>query len=76
MASGLVACIEAEEHATLTPLSVQGVLRERLAHFKTPKEIYFLPSLPREATGKIFKRELREGCRQVNEFGLKQHSKR
>jgi long-chain acyl-CoA synthetase len=39
---------------------VQGYLRERLANFKVPKEIEFLDALPREASGKIFKRKLRD----------------
>ena len=35
--------------------------RERLAAFKCPKNIEFLPSLPKGPTGKILKRELRRG---------------
>ncbi len=34
--------------------------QQRLAGFKTPKLVEFLPSLPRTASGKILKRELRE----------------
>ncbi|MER5928774.1 fatty acyl-CoA synthetase [Streptomyces sp. NPDC002054] len=33
--------------------------REHLAHFKAPKRILFVDSLPRNASGKILKRELR-----------------
>lgn len=33
--------------------------RERIAHYKAPREIVFVPELPRNATGKILKRELR-----------------
>jgi fatty-acyl-CoA synthase len=33
--------------------------RERLAHFKAPKVIHFLPELPKGGTGKILKAELR-----------------
>jgi long-chain acyl-CoA synthetase len=62
----LVACIEPEEQATLSPLSIQTFLRERLAHFKSPREVYFVPSLPREATGKIFKRKLRDALLQLS----------
>jgi len=48
---------EAEEisHAELIKFC-----RQRLAGFKTPKLVEFLPSLPRTASGKILKRELRE----------------
>jgi fatty-acyl-CoA synthase len=34
--------------------------RARLAGFKTPKEIVFLDALPRNPSGKVLKRELRE----------------
>jgi long-chain acyl-CoA synthetase len=37
--------------------------RERLAHFKCPRSIDFTPQLPREDTGKIYKRVLREQYR-------------
>lgn len=33
--------------------------RERLAHFKAPKRVLFVDALPRNASGKILKRELR-----------------
>jgi long-chain acyl-CoA synthetase len=34
--------------------------RERLAHYKCPTSIRFVEELPRNASGKILKRELRE----------------
>ncbi|WNM32255.1 acyl-CoA synthetase [Streptomyces sp. Li-HN-5-11] len=34
--------------------------RERLAHFKAPKRVVFVAELPRNASGKILKRELRD----------------
>ncbi|CAL9366489.1 Long-chain-fatty-acid--CoA ligase [Streptomyces sp. enrichment culture] len=34
--------------------------RERLAHFKAPKRVLFAEALPRNASGKILKRELRD----------------
>ncbi|MFJ3499515.1 MULTISPECIES: fatty acyl-CoA synthetase [unclassified Streptomyces] len=34
--------------------------REKLPHFKAPKRVHFLPELPRNASGKILKRELRD----------------
>jgi long-chain acyl-CoA synthetase len=39
---------------------VQAWLRERLANYKVPKRVVFHEQLPREETGKIFKRKLRE----------------
>ena len=40
--------------------AVQRYLKERLASFKVPQVVAFHESLPREDTGKIFKRKLRE----------------
>jgi acyl-CoA synthetase (AMP-forming)/AMP-acid ligase II len=34
-------------------------LRERLADYKVPKKVTFLHALPRNATGKVLKTELR-----------------
>ncbi|WP_405621125.1 acyl-CoA synthetase [Streptomyces sp. NBC_01508] len=34
--------------------------REKLAHFKAPKKVLFVSALPRNASGKILKRELRD----------------
>ncbi|MFE0916550.1 acyl-CoA synthetase [Streptomyces nigra] len=34
--------------------------REKLAHFKAPKRVMFVDGLPRNASGKILKRELRD----------------
>jgi long-chain acyl-CoA synthetase len=56
----LFACIEPEADAKLSVPAVQGFLRARLANFKVPKDIQFLDALPREASGKIFKRKLRD----------------
>lgn len=56
----LCAFIEPEEGVKLTASGVQEYLRARLANFKIPKEVQFRDALPREATGKIFKRKLRD----------------
>ena len=34
--------------------------RDRVAHFKSPKRVEFVEALPRTATGKVLKRDLRE----------------
>ena len=39
---------------------------ERLARFKLPKSIEFVPSLPRTAAGKVLRRELREQAQEVS----------
>jgi long-chain acyl-CoA synthetase len=56
----LCAHIEPEPGAVLSPSQVQAYLRTRLANFKVPKDIHFADALPREASGKIFKRKLRD----------------
>jgi long-chain acyl-CoA synthetase len=39
---------------------VQAFLRERIAHYKVPRLVTFHEELPREDSGKIFKRKLRD----------------
>jgi long-chain acyl-CoA synthetase len=56
----LAAAIEPEPGAALTAEAVQAWLAERQAGYKTPKLVTFHEALPREDTGKIFKRRLRE----------------
>lgn len=56
----LCAYIELESGSSLSASDVQTYLVARLANFKVPKDIKFLDSLPREASGKIFKRKLRD----------------
>ncbi|HZB91775.1 MAG TPA: long-chain fatty acid--CoA ligase, partial [Stellaceae bacterium] len=55
----LMACVELETQASISPSDVRSYLRQRLASFKVPKDIRILERLPREASGKIFKRKLR-----------------
>ncbi|MDQ8726140.1 acyl-CoA synthetase [Bradyrhizobium sp. LHD-71] len=56
----LCAYVEPEPGAKLGAAEIQDYLRARLASFKVPKEVRFLDVLPREASGKIFKRKLRD----------------
>jgi long-chain acyl-CoA synthetase len=37
-----------------------GWMRERLAHYKCPKSVDFVATLPRNPTGKLLKRVLRQ----------------
>jgi acetyl-CoA synthetase len=39
---------------------IAAEVREKIALFKTPKEFIFVEALPRTATGKLMRRELRE----------------
>jgi len=40
--------------------ALHGHVRSNLARYKVPREVVFLDELPRTATGKVLKRELRE----------------
>jgi acyl-CoA synthetase (AMP-forming)/AMP-acid ligase II len=39
---------------------LQGYVKQNLARYKVPREIVFIDELPRNATGKVLKRELAE----------------
>ncbi|MEZ0338401.1 acyl-CoA synthetase [Mycobacterium sp. pV006] len=47
-------------HDDLSAADIQQFLRERIAGYKVPRRIDFAEDLPREDSGKIFKRKLRE----------------
>jgi long-chain acyl-CoA synthetase len=57
---GLCAYVEPEAGVSLTPEAVRAFLGTRLAKYKIPKVVEFAADLPREDSGKIFKRKLRE----------------
>jgi long-chain acyl-CoA synthetase len=56
----LAAHVELHDGTQLTGDAVRDHVRERLAGYKTPRVVEFSDSLPREDSGKIFKRRLRE----------------
>jgi fatty-acyl-CoA synthase len=39
---------------------LKGYVKDNLARYKVPREIVFVDELPRNATGKVLKRELAE----------------
>jgi long-chain acyl-CoA synthetase len=54
------AVIQPQPGVDLNPDEIRGYLRTRIAGYKVPKRIEFAADLPREDSGKIFKRKLRE----------------
>ena len=56
----LAAAVQPRAGVTLHADAVQQYVRERLAGYKVPAIVTFHDALPREDTGKIFKRKLRE----------------
>ncbi len=56
----LKAFVVLETGASLSEADLGSHVKANLASFKTPREVEFLDELPRNATGKVLKRELRE----------------
>jgi long-chain acyl-CoA synthetase len=54
------AVVQPQPGVDLTEGEVRAFLRERVAGYKVPKRVDFAADLPREDSGKIFKRKLRE----------------
>jgi long-chain acyl-CoA synthetase len=59
-----MAFVALTEGATLVERELLGFIRERLADYKVPRHVRLLPALPRNATGKILKTELRKLARE------------
>jgi len=60
MGERVAAIIEARPGATPNEESIEAFLRDRVAGYKVPRHIEFRENLPREDSGKLFKRKLRE----------------
>ena len=56
----VMAVVQPMPGARLTAEGIQGELRKVLTGYKVPRRIEFADTLPREDSGKIFKRKLRE----------------
>lgn len=56
----LCAHVEPQPDSRLTTEEIRSFLHGRIANYKTPKTILLVERLPREDSGKIFKRKLRE----------------
>ena len=57
----LRAFVVARNGAKLTPDAVKTYVKENLARYKVPRDVVFVKELPRNATGKVLKRELSRG---------------
>ena len=55
----LRAVVSLHPGADLSEAQLQAHVRTHLARYKVPREVVFVDQLPRNATGKILKRELR-----------------
>jgi long-chain acyl-CoA synthetase len=63
LSENVVACVVLAEGVEITAMELQKYCREHLAVYKCPKIVEFLSQLPKNSTGKIQKRELREMLR-------------
>jgi fatty-acyl-CoA synthase len=54
----LKAWVVAADPGAVDEALIKAFVRQNLASYKTPKEVVFIPELPRNATGKILKRSL------------------
>ena len=61
----VTAVVVARPGATLSEAAILSALGPRLAKFKTPKQIVFVNSLPRNAMGKVQKAALREAYKEI-----------
>jgi long-chain acyl-CoA synthetase len=62
-----VAFVSPQEGATIDEKAIQQFVRERLADYKVPKHVTVLTALPRNATGKVLKTELRKLARPASD---------
>ena len=56
----LAAAVQLRDGSRASVEEVQAFLRGRIANYKVPRVVTFHDELPREDSGKIFKRRLRE----------------
>ena len=56
----IMACVVLAPDATVDSAELYEYAKDKLAAYKYPRSIEFLDELPRNATGKILKRELHE----------------
>jgi acyl-CoA synthetase (AMP-forming)/AMP-acid ligase II len=59
----VLAFVVLTDGATTTPEELRAHCEPRIADYKVPREFVFIDALPRNPTGKILKRELREQVR-------------
>lgn len=60
------AAVVLEKGQKMTPEEIIGFCKQNLASFKKPKSIFFLDALPRAASGKVKRSELRKRLSPVN----------
>jgi len=62
---GVIAVVVPEKGAAVSEAAVVDSLKDRLARFKQPKHVFVVEALPRNAMGKVQKKELRDHYRDL-----------
>ncbi|MFG1307250.1 malonyl-CoA synthase [Xanthobacter autotrophicus] len=62
---GVTAVVVPVAGATLTEADIHAALESRLAKFKQPKRVFFVPELPRNTMGKVQKNLLRDTYKDI-----------
>ncbi|MBI4590301.1 MAG: long-chain fatty acid--CoA ligase [Candidatus Rokubacteria bacterium] len=60
MGEDVLAFVVVKAGSEATPLEIMAFCQEKLARFKCPKQVRFVDSLPKNAVGKILRKELRK----------------
>ena len=60
MGESLLACVQLRDGTALSPEAIRTWLAARIAGYKVPRKVELRDHLPREDSGKIFKRKLRD----------------
>jgi acyl-CoA synthetase (AMP-forming)/AMP-acid ligase II len=71
MGEEVMACIICQTPGELQPSDIVAYCQTRLAHFKVPRYVAMKTELPRNATGKVLKRQLREDYRMPDARGTR-----
>ncbi len=61
----VTAVIETTKDADLTPEEIIQYCRERMAGYKKPKNVFFVEKMPRSASGKLERKELKESAKKM-----------
>jgi fatty-acyl-CoA synthase len=56
----VAAFVKLKEGAELTEEALLAAIKEKIAHFKLPRKVIFVDEFPRNSTGKILKKDLKE----------------
>ncbi len=66
LGESVVAAVVLSEGAQLSEQDLKSALSQKLAQFKQPRHVVFLPELPRNVMGKVQKNRLRETYAELN----------